>query len=258
MTSRYEVTLGDVKMSTLDKDLLILDVGYPVPEYETDEYTIANLDGYDISDTRLKKRLVTVTFELHIYDIQKRNEACQKVNAWAQAGGTLKINDRKDQYLTVRCEQYPSVESVRDWTAPLTLTFATVAIPYWKSVTEKVLTISGTSASGTLKMDGNTSEALVSVTVTANVALTNATLQFVVGDTNIKLTNITLAKNKELVIDYKNSRFLRIKADGTSVLKQLDPSSTDNLRAKCGTNVSVSLSAGGKITAVFKARGLWL
>ena len=256
MTSRYEVTLGDVKMSTLDKDLLILDVGYPVPEYETDEYTIANLDGYDISDTRLKKQLVTVTFELHIYDTQKRNEACQKVNAWAQAGGTLKINDRKDQYLSVRCEQYASVESVRDWTAPLTLTFATVAIPYWQSTTQKVLTVSGASASGTLKMDGNTKEALVSVEVTANVAIT--AFEVTVGSTKIVLKDISVAKNKELIIDYKNSRFLRIRADGTSILKKLQPESTDNLRAKCGTNVAVTMKASGKVTAVFKARGLWL
>ena len=256
MTSRYEVTLAGVKMSTLDKNLLILDVNYPIPEYEVDEYTIANLDGYDISDTKLKKRLVTVSFELHIYDTAKRNEALQKVNAWAQTGGTMRINDRKNQYLTVRCEQYASLESVRDWTAPLTLTFATVAIPYWQSDTQKALTVSGSSASGTLKMDGNTSEALVSVEVTANVAIT--AFEVTVGSTKIVLKDISVAKNKQLIIDYRSSRFLRIRADGKSILTKLDPSSTDNLRAKCGTNVSVSMKASGKVTAKFTARGLWL
>lgn len=256
MTSRYEVTLGGVKMSSLNKNLLILDVSYIDPEISRQEYQIANLDGLDYGRKIYKRRSVTVTFELHIYSISIRNAACQAVIAWAKNGGTLQINDRAGQYLTVECTQFPEISSVKNWTDPLEIVFSTVGNPYWNANSQKTLTISGKSANGKLTLDGNAGNALVSVDVTAVAAITS--LQVVVGNTKLKLTGINIAAGKTVKIDYISGRFLRIRVDSTSLLSKLDPSSSDNLQAVCGSTNSVSVSASAKVTAAFKARGLFL
>lgn len=257
MISRYRVSLDGVQMDSLDDNLLILDVAHSEPDMKYNQIRVANLDGYDYVSPYSEKTTVTISFELHIYDISKRNEACQKVNAWAMAGGTLTVNDRENQQLVhVKCEKYASVSSVRGWTDPLTVVLSTTYIPYWQSVEKKTLSLSGKSSKGTLRMDGNIGKALVSAEITANADVT--WVNVTVGSTFIKLKGITLATNSKLVIDYVNDRFLRIKAGGKSVLAQLSADSSDNLQATCGLNVSVSIDASNKVSSIVTARGLWL
>ena len=257
MTSRYRISVGGVQLDTLDKNLLILDIGYANPDRNVKKQTAANLNGVDIADTYVGEGRVTVTFELHIYDVAKRNEACQKVNAWAAKGGSLVTNDRSGQYLqNVTCEQYADISSAKNWTDPLTLVFATTNNPYWVASKAKSVSMTGKSASGTLSMDGNTGSALVGVTVTANESISS--LQMTCGSTTIKLTGISVASGKQVIVDYINSRFIRIRANGSSVMAKLDRSSSDNLLAKCGASNKVSISANGKVTASFSARGCFL
>lgn len=257
MKSRYVVNLGGVSMASLDDRLLILDVSNPPIEKQDRTNSSANLNGYDVTETSYVRQTVTVTFELHIYDIAERNEVCQKVNAWAQDGGSLYINDRPDQRLTVVCDQFASIESARNWTDPLTIVFSTSANPFWWSSKASTLTITGKKPSGTLKVDGNTGNALVSVTATAKAAVT--AVQVTVGSTSVKVTGISLATGKKLTITYLRGRYLRILADGKSVMANLDPNgSTDNLSAKCGASTAVSASASNSMTFEFTARGCWL
>lgn len=256
MRSRYRVALNGTHLDTLDSNLLILDVAYSQIQKQVRQTASANLDGFDISSVYTEKQLITVSFELHIYDTAKRNKACQTVNKWASAGGILTINDREGQQISVVCEQTAVIESVRDWTAPLTLVFSTSGNPYWESVTEKVTTITGKSASGNLTLDGNTGNALVSVEVTAKAPVSS--LQITVGDTVLKLTGFSLQTNQVLTVDYINGRYLRIRANGSSIMNRLTPDSSDNLKAPCGTRTRVAITANNSVNAVFRARGLWL
>lgn len=257
MTSRYRISVGGVHLDSLDKDLRILDIGYANPDRNVKKQTAANLNGIDIADTYVGEGRVTVTFELHIYDVAKRNEACQKVNAWASKGGSLVTNDRSGQYLqNVVCEQYADISSAKNWTDPLTLVFATTVNPYWVANKAKSVSMTGKSTSGTLSLDGNTGNALVSVTVTANESINS--LQMTCGSTTLKLTGISIPSGKQVIVDYINSRFLRIRGNGSSVMAKLDKSSSDNLLAKSGASNKVSVSASGKVSASFSARGCFL
>lgn len=255
MRSRYRIALNGTHLDSLDKNILILDIGYPPMEKQINQNRIALLDGYDFDDEYLEKQTVTVTFELHIYDVAERNKACRKVNEWASAGGVLTTNDRDDQILDyVRCEQYASIESAKNWTDPLTLVFATTYVPYWQSASVKTLKLSGKTPSGTLKMNGNTGYALVSVEAVANANITKYSVT--VGDTKIELEGLSIPNGKKLIIDYINGRILRIRADGKSVI--MKPTSSDLLLAKCGANSKVSISANNKVTTTITARGLCL
>lgn len=256
MISRYRVSLEGVQLDSLDKNLMILDVSYPPERPQFTDNRVAGLDGIDGTEQYFEKGTVTVTFELHIYDIAKRNAACQKVNEWAAKGGVLTVNDRaKQQLRDVRCERYANIQSARNWTDPLTLVFATTYVPYWRSSDKKVLSLTGSSGSGTLAMDGNVGEALVSVTATAKTAITG--FEISVGDTLIRLKELSLANNKKLVIDYVRSRYLRIRADGKSVMAKLQPESTDVLAAPCGQGSAVSYRASGNMAVSIEARGMW-
>jgi len=257
MRSRYRVSVGGVQMDTLDDNLLILDVSYAPADPQVNTNRVANMSGYDYGDPYLEKQVVTITFELHIYDILKRNEACQKVNLWASNGGTLTVNDRKDQRLVyVRCEQFASITSMRNWTDPLTIVFATTEFPYWQSMTEKSITIKS-SGSGTLKLDGNYGKALVFVEATADANVTSYRID--VGDTFIEFKKtLSLASGDKLTINNTHWRYLTVKQAGKSVLSKMDPASSDSLLAVCGENTKVTVKANGKITTVVKARGLWL
>lgn len=257
MITRYRVSLDGVQMDSLDNNIYILDVQYsPITRRDT-THEVANLDGYDLENSKYVGQTVTVTFELHIYDTKKRNAACQKINQWAGVRGALTVNDREGQYLrTVKCDQYAAINSVRNWTDPLTLVFSTERTPFWLSNTEKALTISGKNVNGTLKLDGNISYSLVTAEITANEKVTS--LQITVGSTKLNLKGLNVATNKKVVIDYVNQRYLRIRADGASVMSKLQPESTDNLQAPCGANTKINLVSDGKVTAVFKGRGCWI
>lgn len=256
MTSRYRVRLGNIQLDSLNKNILILDVAYSPFEKTVNKYATANLDGYDIQKTYIAQQKVTVTFELRIYNIAERNKVLQQINLWASAGGSLYVNDRDNQYLSVVCDEYAVLNSVRNWTDPLTLVFVTKHVPHWLSSKISTVTVSGKSGKGTLKLDGNIDSSLISVTITANESISS--LQVVVGDTKLVLKKLSVASGKQIIIDYINARYLRIRADGKSVLSSLQPESTDVLSAKCGTSTAVSISANNKITAVFSGRGKWL
>ena len=255
MITRYRVKLGIIQMDSLDDDLAILDVEHSAPDFQIDENRTANADGYDYGEEYFKKTTVTVRFELHIYDIERRNEICQKINTWARAGGVLTVNDRKGQQLmNVRCAKFASVDSVRDWTKPLTIVFETTGCPFWQSEEESALDLAGTTPKGTLKLDGNTGKALVSVTATAQAAVTKFKIS--VGDTVIELKDLSVATGQTIVIDYVRNRYLMIRANGKSVLMQ--PNSSDVLSATCGASSGVQINANGRVNATVKARGLWL
>lgn len=257
MITRYRVSIGGIQLDSLDDNIVILDVSYsPVSKKDT-TFVVADMDGMDNSETYYEQQTVTVTFQIRIYDPKERNAVCQKINQWAMSNGDLRINDRDSQYLSeVKCQQFANVGSVRNWTDELTLVFATERIPFWLSDTKKVVTISGKNASGTLKMDGNISNSLVSVTATANESVSS--IQFTVGSTMLKLTGLSVAQNQKIIVDYIKNRYLRIRANGVSVMNKLDKTSSDLLLAKCGTNVSVKVVASGKVTALFEGRGEWV
>lgn len=266
MRTRYRISVGGVHMDTLDDNLYILDIQHSGLQRDLRTQTAANLGGMIVSNTYDGGNKVTVTFELHIYDIAKRNAACQKVAQWAAAGGNLQTNDRSGQFLrNVVCEQFPTIESARNWTDPLTVVFTSNVTPYWLSNTQKTRSITGKNVSGTLTLDGNVGSSLVTVTVTAKERFT--TLQLTCGSTVLKLTGLDVAVNKVVSVDYTSSRYLRIRmgtmVNGTftsesSLMSKLDPSSTDNLLAKCGASTTVKVVANGKVTAEFSGRGQWL
>lgn len=254
MISRYDVSLNGQPMSEIDPNLLVLDVNYGDASYAIDSAQVGGKDGAVILRETKESASVTISFELHIYSIAERQRVCQLVNAWAKDGGILRINDRPEQRLNCVCIQKATVASARNWTDPLSITFAGYNPPYWEDETPSAITLSGRTASGSLYVPGNGKEAYISCSVVAKAALT--AIQLTAGNSTIKLTDINVPNNGTLTIDYLDG-VLRIRQGNTSLLKKRTRESSDDLTCACGENCTVSIVASAMVAATFSVRGCW-
>ena len=253
MKSRFHVLLNDVSLESLNENIAVTDIAYPP---SATEYAVANFAGRSggMAVRNHKRELtVTVTFELHEYGTQQRQNACQEIIAWAKNGGKLQTSDRPDQYLQCVCTKPPSLESASKWTDALTVEFTAYTIPYWQGLYPSKLTISGASAEGVIFVPGN-GETRPNVKITAHAAITTLTVTF--GSTSIALTGLETAADDVITIDHDENGILSIKSGNTSLLAKRSVTSSDDLVAECG-NIPVSVSASGSVDAEFTVRGVW-
>ena len=261
MNTRYRIRLGNVELDELLEEeyqdkLWILDISYPPPEYAYTVETPGQRNGGILTKSYRQKASVTVTFGLYIYDTAARNKACDAIKSWAAAGGTIHTNDKPDLALyNCVCEQYPDIESAKNWTDPLTMTFSSFAFPFWQDADATQKTLSGTNTSGNIDTPGNAEYTNPTVSITPNVAIT--WFEVTTGSTTIRVT-ADIAKDSAVTIDYDSKRTLRIRNGSTSLLAKRSGTSADELRVPCGKTSKIAIKASGKITAVFSVRGAWI
>lgn len=253
MKTRLIVALNGISLESLNENIAVTDIAYPP---SATEYTVANFAGRSggMAVKNHKRELtVTVTFELHEYGTQQRQNACQEIIAWAKNGGKLQTSDRPDQYLQCVCTQLPSVESASKWTDGLKVEFTAYTIPYWQGLYPAKTVISGASAEGVIFVQGN-GETRPNVKITANTAITTLTVTF--GSTSIALTGLETAADDVITIDHDENGILSIKSGETSLLSKRSVTSSDDLVAECG-NIPVSVTASGSVDAEFTVKGVW-
>ena len=267
MRTRYRISLGGVQLDTLLQDekdesgiadkLWILDIQYPKPETARTIESPGSRDGGIITRKFRQKVSVTVVFGLYIYDPALRNQACQKIKTWAAAGGTLRTNDRTGQALyNAVCEDFAEIDSVKNWTDPITMTFSAYAVPYWQDTTQTTKTLTGTNTSGTITPPGNAGDTNPTVSISTEYGAITW-FEITTGDTTIRVT-ANIAKNHTVTIDYDSKRNLRIRDGSTSLLANRSAASSDELIVTCGTSNTIKIRASAKISATFNVRGRWL
>lgn len=250
MHSRYDAYLNNVALSSLNVNLYVSDISY-MPTQE--EVTLAHLAGRNgglVVRRRKEQSTVTISFELHVYSTQLRQEACAEVIRWASNGGRLTTTDRQGQFLDCVCTKLPAIESALKWTDNLTVEFTAYAIPYWQSVTADTATVNG---SGTLFVHGNGGKAMVNATITANDSMTSLSIE--VGETTIALSGISLSANDQVEISHSADGILSIKKGSTSLLNKRTAASSDDLLAVCGADNLITVSSNA--TAVVSVKGVW-
>ena len=270
MITRYRISLNGSQLDQLlvndygANALVILNVGCVKPSFVKTVETPASRDGGLITKSYRDKATVNVSFMLRIYDVAQRNAACQKIKTWAAAGGYIRINDRNSQTLyNAVCDEYPEIESARDWTEPLTMSFSSYVFPYWQDTTQTAFSATGTNITGTLKAPGNAPKGYVTAEITPmNGTMTN--IEVNVGSTKIKVTGISVTTSGKLIIDYDSQMNIRIRrlvgSTYTSYLDKRSTDSTDDLLAVPGkdNSVSVKTTSNIRVKADLKVRGAWL
>lgn len=255
MVSRYVATLNGVDFAEIDERLLILNVNHAPPDYQLTKNTIANKQGMTIGRKRKECEKVTITFEAHVYLTDERQAVLQAIITWAKNGGTLRLNDRPGQKLVCICEELPSINSVRDWTAPLSIVFAAYGIPYWQEENATVVSLSGSNASGYIEVPGNGDDACVDCTIVPRGTLQS--IRVTAGSTFIELSNLNIPSGSQLLITHDSNQILRITVNGSSRLSARTGQSSDDLLVPSGVTSRIATASNVPVTATFSTRGLW-
>ena len=254
MRSRYDVYLNDIALSSLHTDLQVLDISYSAPNVKNVTYSLAKRDGLKLARRYVETASVTISFELHIYDTHKRQTALQDVNQWAAKGGILRTSDRQGQMLRCVCTNYPTINSAMRWNDALSITFTAFSYPYWQSITAATLTLTGTSASDTVYVDGSADGTYVEAQITANASLSSVTLT--VGSYSITLSGLNIPANGVIRLTYDSDMIQSIVYGEASLLDKR--TGADDLIAECNAYNTMSVTASASVTCVFTARGAWL
>jgi len=254
MISRYETVLNGQPLSSISADILILDINYSPPTFQNEVYTVAKRNGGRVYRRYVDRIQVTVSFAIRAYNIAERQQICNAIQQWARKGGILQINDREGQRLRCVCETLPVVSSALKWTDPLFVTFSAYSLPFWEEVVPSVLSLSGTSGSGSLWVPGCIDGALVEVDATANASVTS--LDLTVNSRTLTLSDISISSGQVIKIAYDDEMIQSIKVGSTSLLAKR--TGVDDLLVDCGQSNSFSFSSDASVNVDFKVRGLWV
>lgn len=253
MVNRFDVLLNNISLTSIDDNLYIKDISYPAPQIAHTVTTFAGRNGGIVTNKRKDEASVQVTFELHVYDPQKRQKALQEIILWATDGGKLQTSDRPDQFLRCVCTQLPSIDSAQKWTNDLSVTFTAYSVPYWQAMIPEKLTLTGSDVSDSLYVPGN-AETTADIVITASESITGLSVTF--GNKTLTLDSLTVSEGESIEIGHDFNGLLYIMQDGVSILNLRTAGSDDDLTAPCG-NIGVSVYADGEFTAEISARGVW-
>ena len=255
MKSRYQAILNNVALSSISDKILILDIKPVAQNIQDSTFRTAKRDGARINRRYIGSIGVTISFGIYEYNTSRRQDICADIARWAKNGGVLETNDRPGQYLQCVCSKMPVVDSARDWTKALQMTFMAYEVPYWQEKAAASATITGTSATGSLYVPGNADGALVEVSAKANASLSGSVVLGVNGRT-LTLSGLSLSANDVIRITYDTEAIQSIKVGNTSLLDKR--TGVDDLLANCGENNALSLTASASVSATFSVRGLWV
>lgn len=254
MISRYEAWLNGVALSSVNPDILILDIEQSPANIRTETFATAKRHGSRIYKRRFEKASVTIRFAIRKYDTADRRAVCSDVVRWAKNGGVLETNDRNGQRLRCVLDTVPVIASALRWTDPLTVTFTAYALPFWEEKNQSVLHMSGSNGEGTLYVPGDVDGAMIEATVTSNGSL--STLALSANGKTITLSGISVGSGGVVELAYNDEMVQSIKANGTSVLNKR--TGADDLVAVCGGTNTLGFTANANVDVNFKVRGLWI
>lgn len=249
MLTRFNCTLNDVPLASLDGSIVILDILEDAPRMHETTLPLHG-GGHRLLASRRESLTVRVRFALHEENPARRQTVMQSICTWARDGGTLTISPRPGQRLTVSCTGLPGL-SFRDWPEEMTLSFTSLYAPWWEAT--DYLTLSGSSAQ-TLLVPGTADFADIDVVVmnTSSATMTEVTVRC--GNSHMTFRDITLPSGSNLTLSHVRGSFTA-KIDGRSVLRHRTMDSSDELLLPCGENISMAVEAASPLYTFFQVRG---
>ena len=256
MFQHTDVWLNGIALSAVDPTILVQSVQEGAPKIALSTGGPARSDGLRLLYRSRQSLSVSVTFAFreHI-DFTRRASAMDAVRSWFR-DGQLMLWHRPEQILNVRAADFPELGNPRAWTRSMKMTFTAYEWPFFLDADETVRTLTGSSANGNIFLRGNGPAARASVSVTSESAVTSLTLT--AGDTSISLADLNVTAGSEIKIGYDDQMIQYIKAGNVSILQKRTAASADDLLIPCGVSVPLAVSANASVTAVFRARGVWL
>lgn len=258
MMTRYEASLDGKMLSDIDPAIYILDIAYGATRFSMAANDKPGRNGQRVTDRRARSTSVTISFAIRDQNTEKRQEICMRVQEWAMKGGYLTTGDKPGKRLAVICDSLPAIDSALKWTKALKMTLTAYEQPLWEDECPRIVGISGTSAQKSMYVPGIGAMARVEAEVKNVSGDTLDALTLTAGGTTFDFTGLALADGETLEIGYDESGLLSILAGGVSKMRCRTAQSDDDLMIKTGEAAQMRIDSGGDVSAIFKARGLWL
>lgn len=256
MVTRYQVSLNGNELHDIADSVIIRDVQEKAMALQMNTLPIGRGNGLRVTRSSRDSLTITVMVEVHEYGIEERTEVINRMALWARSGGILKANHRKDQQIYVKCTELPTVASALKWTDVIRLTFVAFENPFWESANEKTVTTANlSSSSGTLNLDGDGDNVLISADVVAGGSLNTLTIS--VNGRSMSFEGLGIGNGGVLSIGYNNDGIQYIRQGGMSKMACRMIDSVDDLLANVGSN-SFSVSANVPVRVTLKARGVFI
>lgn len=254
MISRYEAVLNGISLGSISSDILIHDISHSPAQFRDDVFQVAKRNGSRLYRRYFESASVSIKFEIHSYSISQRQAICDAVNAWAKDGGILMTNDRNGQFLQCVCSEFPSVQSARNWTDELTVSFEAYSVPFWQESVYQSVSATGTSWNGTFWVPGSGDKTFVEAEILANASLSSVGIT--VNGRTLTLSGLSVSSGSTIKIAYDSDGIQSIKVGSTSLLNKR--TGVDDLLADCSKNNTFSFTSSASVTVTLKARGLWV
>lgn len=292
--NRYQVSIGGSWLHTyLNSDsrfkgrVYVQDIKYAEPAVQLTVETAGDADGGVITRKYRQKASVTVVFNVMTWDPSYRYAAVEAIRTLASKGGTILTSNRAGKALyNCVCEKYPEIESSKDRTQDIEMTFSTYAFPYWQDLVQTPKTLTGTRVSGAFTVPGNAPAAIPTVEITANADFparggyilqpngktqldTSTTMKITLQNT-VFMSFYPMKRNNLCIIDTDehNNQRVRIYDSRTAYNNNPNnyrngtfytlPASSDKLLAVPGRSNNLAIEMGANATVTVNVRGAWL
>lgn len=258
MMTRYAVWLDKKGLDAIDPSIFILDIAYGAPVFSNNTTDIPGRNGQRMSGRYVRSMSVTVTVEIHEYDVARRQDVCQKIQRWAMNGKVLTTNDRKGQRLRVICENPVEITSALKWTQPLKMIFTAYEQPFWEDEHPRSVTLDSVNMSKPLYTPGIGAQTRVEVTVKNVSGDAIETLTLKAGSTQMRFEGLALAANDALEIGYDENDLLFIRTGEGSKMRCRTATSDDDLMVETGKSETMSAECDAAVSVTFRTRGLYM
>jgi len=203
-------------------------------------------------------RVVKISFKILATDPQEREQVVCDVLDWAR-GTKLEIPQRPDQYLNVRCTEYPDLELVRDYAnKDIKITF-TAYDPDWKACAATLVplnTSAGVEVSATLSPPGTQDITFLEFEITNNGAAAMEAASVSVNGRTFAFAGLALAAGDTLTVSYDGDRLLKMATgSGADKLQCRTAGSDDDLTLLQRQANTVTVTTGEDCAVKLMARG---
>jgi hypothetical protein len=263
MVFAHRVSLDGVQLDDVDERIVVQGV-----ESGTGKDSLQLLpravDGQRLSSSRRDSLDISVKFSILLrkYQMAERVEVLEKVNAWAAAGGMLRVGHKEGRRIRVILAQAPGEGDPWAYDTVYTITFRAVGIPYWEEDTA-VQGTSGEGASGSIVLQvAGSAKTVADVTLENRSGAVINTATVTAGSSRMNFTGLSMAGGESLVIDHDSEGLIRIRirsASGSwrSILGKRTVDSADDLFLMPGTRtVNYTAQRACQMTAGCRGRFL--
>lgn len=261
-------------LDQLDNSIAIQSVVPGVASKNVSSVTRMSGIGNRITEEKWDPLETTVSFGIDLpkRELQQRMEVFDKVVAWANRKGMIRISDKVNKYMYVEQATFDSGFDPWDWTREYEIKFKAYSIPFWQSNNiSYTMAASDTPKqlhTATVNVPGNVRTVVdMGITNVSGVTINNMTVQVLTKERGsetgkIVLKGIGLPANGRVSIDHGNDGVLRIEKHvgdrDTAIMECVDSASTDDLFISAGDGryISVTTERGCDMWCAFRGRYL--